>query len=180
MIYLRWLSMSCLSLSVTVASFLIAPVLSLFTGNGWPDWGGWFWTYDNPPEGDGGYIATRAPFIPASTPFQKYVNRVFWLWRNPAYGLDKKLGIQYLQSMAVHIWGNPDVSDKEGVSGWYLAKCFNNGELVAFEFYAVIPYGKMCLNMRLGWKITARKFKELGFAAIVNTFSPTKQFGSAS
>ena len=178
MIIVRWLLLSCLSITVTALSYFIAPILSLFTSDRWPNWGEWFWTYDNPPEGDGGYIATRAPFVPSSTPLQKYVNRVFWLWRNPSYGFDKKLGIQYKPSMTVSLWGNPDVSDKRMVHGWYLAKCFDDGELVAFEFYAVIPYGKKCLNMRLGWKITARKFKELGFAAIVNTFSPTKQYGS--
>jgi hypothetical protein len=184
MIYLRWMWFAFLDLNLMPLWFLLAPIVSLFTARGWPRWGGWLWTYDNPPQGDEGYQKHRAPFTSGYLePWQLYVNRVFWLWRNPGYGFQKWCGVGYGNGLVVKIIGDGGfgdrISDKAGRAGWYYAEGWNDfGDVVAFELYVVWPWCRSrCVRIRLGWKILTDKFKRLQFAPMVNTANPFKSYG---
>lgn len=172
-----------------------AIITSLFTKAG-PDIHGYdhgflwrfFGTYDNPPQGDEGWVTKRCPFPNAITGLRGYINRVLWLTRNPLYPLAVKFSIPYNSEFIVSQVGESfgthkflEISDKYKQSGWFMSKRYLNDELIAYEFYAVVPYkwfpGR-CLRFRSGWKIETRKFKQFGFAQLVNTIHPFKKYGA--
>jgi hypothetical protein len=178
-----WLVFCILDLCLEIVALLITPFLCLFTANGWPKWGGWFWTYDNPPQGDGGFQAKRAPYVPAVTAWERYFNRVAWLYRNPTYGFSRLLGVPFERGCKVEIArkvGNGiNISDKYRRAGYYLAICRDVDDIpIAFEFYMVLPWSDtQCLRVRLGWKIMSDKFTELRFAPLVHMVNPLKSYG---
>ena len=179
-VYVRWAALFLCDIVMLFVAYPLAPFLSLFTAYGWPKWGAWFWTFDNSPQGDRGFIRSRAPFTPAETPFQRYANRVAWLWRNPLYGFQRASAVEYKQDYVVTHTGNPDISDKYKIAGQYFAECRDStGKLVAFEFYLVKPwlFGR-CIRVRIGWKVMTDKFSSKGFAPFVDTINPVDGYGN--
>lgn len=178
--YIYWLVLVCLNVVFVLATFILAPVISLFTSdNRWPSIGGIFYTYDNPPFGDDGYIEKRSHFPLAIDGLEGYINRVGWLFRNPAYGFAKSAGIDYRDVEKMFEHGNLDVSDKYKVSGYYFTSAYDVfGEIIAFEFYGVFPWSSSrCLRVRVGWKLQTDKFERLGFAPFVCMINPFKKYG---
>ena len=146
-------------------------------------WGGWLGTWDNPPQGDAGYNENRAFFKGGyTTGLKGYANRVGWLWRNPGYNFQRKIGMDYPEGDNWELsWvGNHTISDKYEIPGYYFAKLKIDGKTEAFEFYLVKPwlFGK-CLRIRLGWKMMTDKFERYGFATFVDTVSPLKNYGDS-
>ncbi len=163
-------------------------VVSMFT-RAQPDlnehgkpWGGWFGTWDNPPQGDEKY-QRECMFPGVTTGLKGYWNRVGWLRRNPLYGFNKWAGIPYKDSYEFHVDGNENISDKDRVPGSYYAKVIDahNGKVVAFEYYLVKPWRigsfEKCIRVRLGWKVMTDKFERYGFATLVDTANPFKSYG---
>ena len=142
-------------------------------------WGGWFGTYDNPPQGDAGFVTKRAPFPNTVTGFKGYINRVQWMRRNRLYGLKRKLSVEFHPDTAKYYQGNEAVSDKYQIAGTLRVWAQSKGKPYAFEYYKVLPYTKKrCVRIRLGWKIKGRKFTEPGdFAPLVFTINPFDTFG---
>ena len=182
MMYARWLGASLLDLLLLPVWYLGAPILSAFTraaGDGYDlTWGGWFGTYDNPPQGDRQWVEDKSPFPGVVTGWRGYVNRVGWLWRNPGYGFQKAVSVPYTPRLNTqgHLG---KISDKYGLPGWYFVTADDGG---GFAFYCVYPYPfwpSRCLRVRLGYKMRTDKFKLLGFAPLVNTISPFKSYGGA-
>ena len=143
-------------------------------------WGGWFGTYDNPPQGDEGFIAKRCPFPNVLTGWKGYINRVVWMKRNKLYGLKRKLSYEYTTRTVVSLKGNPDISDKYKIPGYLHVSAREKGKLKAFEFYGVFPYtSSRCVRVRLGWKIKGRKFTKPGdLAPLVFTINPVDGYGN--
>jgi len=186
MIFIKWFFLFVADLLLLPFWFIAAPVYSLFTAKGWPSFGRLLQTYDSPPQGDNGFQTNRAPFPNASGAFKLYVNRVAWLWRNPGYGFSRACSVGYGNGLKVTMpkakGFRNEISDKYGKAGWYYVECRNiDGELVAFEFYGIFPWPSYtkCLRVRLGWKLLTDKFQSLGFAPMVNTITPYKQFGES-
>lgn len=177
MICVRWALSALLDLALLVPFLLLAPLLSLFTGGGWPSWGGWFWTHDNPPHGDPKFAA--ACWFPGVTSGAKgWANRVQWLWRNPLYGLARRLGVEFVGGMVATV-GDTKASDRRGVAGSYFSRYIVDGEVLAFEYYLIKPWGAgRCLRMRLGWKITTARFAgHQKYGIHVISINPFASFG---
>lgn len=179
----RWLVLALLDWALLLTVPVAAPIIAAFTRPMSHDlpvytWG-WIWgTYDNPPQGDEGFVRKRAPFPGVTTGWRGYLNRCMWMLRNPLYGFAKRSGVGYSPAYQLSYVGNPNISDKYRVPGWYLAKLRDGKKLVAFEFYCVLPWGfGRCLRARLGWKIMTDKFQRYGFAQLVNTFNPLDGYG---
>lgn len=172
--------------------FLVGPIfLSMFTREGsyhddrdvFYTWGGWLGTWDNPPQGDEGYNENRAFFKGGyTTGWKGYLNRIGWLWRNPGYNFQRKIGQPYPDGDNWELtWtGDENISDKYELPGYYFAKLRVDGKVEAFEFYLVQPwlFGK-CLRIRLGWKMMTDKFARYRFATFVDTISPLKSYGDS-
>lgn len=149
------------------------PELKLYT------WGGQYGTFDNPPQGDRGFISKHAPFRNVTTGFKGYINRAAWMWRNPLYGFNKSFGVGYDVNDELKIRGNPNISDKYKIAGWMFATLRDNrGRLKAFEWYSVTPWCKTRdLRIRVGWKIKTDKMQERGWARHVVTINPFDGYG---
>ncbi|WYN05089.1 hypothetical protein ISREJYDI_CDS0127 [Pseudomonas phage UNO-G1W1] len=184
MIYLRYLALFVIDIIMTIFTVLPAAIIiPLFTrAQQWrkPEYTwGWIWgTYDNPPQGDEGYCRKRCPFPNELTGFKGYINRVFWMLRNPLYGLAKRMALPYSETATLVITGNPDISDKYRIPGSMMARLYEGKKLIGFEFYMVKPYSaNRDVRMRLGWKMTTEKYKDKGFAQFVGTCNPFDGYG---
>ncbi len=180
MIVARYLASVALYVLMLPVSTPAAFVVSLFTrpmpGLDIYSWGGWFGTYDNPPQGDRKWLREHLEL----TGWRGYLNRVGWMRRNRLYGLKRKLSVTHSVCTTRKFRGNPAISDKYRVPGWLFvtARC-HSGKLQAFEWYSVTPYRRdRCLRVRLGWKIKGDKFDEVGeFGALVFTINPFDSYG---
>lgn len=184
MIYAKWLALALLDwlllLTVPVAAPIIAAIYREQPYGIAPySWGCIWGTYDNPPQGDQGFVRERAPFPGYTTGWRGYINRVMWMIRNPLYGFARKVAVDYSPTLIITHKGDESISDKYKRPGWYFAKAVNlAGQTVAFELYCVLPWGfGRCLRARLGWKIMTDKFARYGFAQLVNTFNPFDGYG---
>lgn len=187
MIYIKWFVMLILDLFMLIfTSVPAAIIVPLFTRvQNWErkdtyTWG-WIWgTFDNPPQGDLGYHTKRAPFINELTGLKGYINRVFWMLRNPLYGLAKRMSLPYSGEYHYEVSGNLSISDKYKIPGHYFVKVFDKqgGKMVGFEYYLIKPWGdKRDLRVRLGWKISTDKYAERGYAQFVGTCNPFDGYG---
>lgn len=182
MIIIRYLASVAVYVTLLPLSSLAAFVVPIFTRampHKLPEgyrWGGWFGTYDNPPQGDRKWLKEH----PELTGCRGYLNRVGWMRRNRLYGLKRWLAVDYRVCTNRKFRGNPSISDKYKVPGWLFvtARCHNK-KLRAFEWYSVTPYTKnRCLRVRIGWKIKGDKFDEVGeFGALVFTINPFDTYG---
>lgn len=183
MIYVKWLALCVLDWLLLLTVPIAAPVIAAFTRaqphDASPYSWGWLWgTYDNPPQGDEGYVEKRAPFPDQVRGFKGYLNRVWWMIRNPLYGFARISSIEYSPLQTMKLIGKDGISDKDKIPGWYFVRLYHIGKLVGFEFYGVFPWiESRNLRMRLGWKILTDKFERQGFAQLVNTFNPLDGYG---
>lgn len=149
---MKWVILWPASLVFTIIAMLLAPVLPTFASkDGWlPAWLSVFQTPDNPLDGDSGFINEHAPFKGVQVGWKQYINRIFWLWRNPAYGADISwFGARLKKGDVVFYDGNLNTSD-QGQPGYFLGMCGNYWDL-----YYVLKYGNSgyCLRFRAGWKL---------------------------
>lgn len=162
---------------------IAAPLVSIFTRSESYKleykWGWLFGTYDNPPQGDNGWVTKRSLYPNITTGFKGYVNRVLWMIRNPLYGYNKLSSIKWKIGDSKKSYGNADVSDKYKVGGVLLTTLIDyKDNPKAFGLYLVLPYTKKrCLRVRLGWKVKSNKVEEYGFAQLVVTINPFDGFG---
>ena len=148
---MRWFILFPMSFVVTLIVMLFAPVIVLFSDadGKLPSWLVWAGTLDNPLDGDSGFQSEHAPFLGAQTGWRRYINRVFWLWRNPAYGFDIRVcGATLVPGDAVGYWGTLNTSD-QGTPGCFIGWCDGY-----WDFYLVWRYStNYCFRFRAGWKL---------------------------
>jgi hypothetical protein len=183
MIYLKWLALCLLDWAMHVTLLVAPPIIALFTrampyGQRPYTWGGLWGTWDNPPQGDEGFVAKHAFFVWVTDGWRGYINRVQWMWRNKLYGLAKVMSLGYVVSDELRCIGNENISDKDRRPGWYFAQLRRKGKLIGFEFYGVFPWSETRnFRIRLGWKMMTDKFAKYGFAQMVNTANPFDGYG---
>lgn len=182
--YLKWIlgtiGKLVLFLTVPIANTLVPLFYKEQTvGLSRYTWGGIWGTFDNPPQGDRGWITKHSPFPNITKGWKGYINRCGWMWRNPLYGYSRMIGIDYKPDYELTITGNPDISDKYKIAGWMWATLHDTrGNLIAFEWYSVTPYlKKKNVRIRLGWKIKTDKMQERGWARHVVTINPFDNYG---
>lgn len=186
---IQWIMLTLLDyVLLAPVAYLVAPLIAAFTKAELDEkekhdysWGWIFGTYDNPPQGDAGYVTKHCFFPGVVTGLKGYANRVGWMWRNPLYTYQKLAGKRKPEGCKVLWKGNPDISDKYAISGYYFAKMEDyKGSVKAWELYVVAPYtDSKCLRVRLGWKIMTDKLDRFGFAPLVDTITPVKTFGGS-
>ena len=181
---LKFILISLLKLPLLLTVPLACLIVPLLTKEQDPNqslytWGGWWGTFDNPPQGDRAYLATHSYFPNVTTGFKGYLNRAGWILRNPLYGFSKWAGITYEESDTLKIRGNSSISDKYKIPGWVFSTLRSkDGQLKAFEWYSVTPWSaKRNLRVRVGWKIKTDKMQERGWARYVLTANPFDGYG---
>lgn len=201
MIFLKWAALAIIDILLLITVPFAAPVIAAMYGaqpHGLDKYTwGWMWgTYDNPPQGDEGFVRKRAMFPGLITGWQGYVNRVHWMIRNNLYGFARWWAIDYREGDTIQVIGRQNISDKGKIPGWYFVAVFDDAwKMRGFEFYCVLPWfadDKVIklwrwsftikardLRVRLGWKILTDKFKGTGFAPLVNTCNPFDGYGNS-
>mgnify|MGYP006954664500 CR=1 FL=1 len=107
-------------------------------------------TPDNPIEGDRGHFERWADFVKKHPKIGPYIQRVFWLWRNKAYGWSWKVLNAFIPAgQEIKQWGDHEVGDKPYKSGYWVAVTKN-----AWMLYLTFPTlpGK-CFRLYMGWKL---------------------------
>lgn len=129
--------------------WVLSPILPLFAiGKGrLPKYLSWFQTPDAPLDGDSGF---EKVFPPEKWP--KYLRRVFWLWRNPAYGFAWSV-LSYQPKGPEYNWyGSIKLCEEvtgDGF-GWYFLLLPSG--VFQFSFRKPFLFGKQ-LRFRFGWKL---------------------------
>jgi hypothetical protein len=143
---------------VTLVSLLLNPFLPMFAGkDGYlPRWLWWFQTPDAPLDGDVYYLAEHARFKGENiTWWQRYYNRVMWLYRNTAYGFDwTVLAFKPQPGYVVELRGNRPLSGDLKHDGWFYAKATNPDGSSAWQLYVTHHWtAEKSTKINLGWKI---------------------------
>ena len=105
----------------------------------------------------------------------KYVNRLLWIWRNPAYVVAQKLG--YDQSgMVLHTEQDEDVlwdTGKPNFSFWWATNDKDQiGWMLEWQWYF---YKNRCLEVYLGWKLHRNDPDKV--CMLVSRITPFKSYG---
>lgn len=160
--FIEWLLMAVASLALNVVNLFAAPFMVLTAqqnekGEWWlPAWLSWFQTPDNPLDGDVGWRRDDRPFKTERNAFERWVNHVLWLYRNPCYGFDLYvLGALVLPSDCIEQTGSAEVSNRPHLQeGWYFKRVVRAGAAIYWQFYFVKAWSsENCLRVNLGWKL---------------------------
>lgn len=154
MIYLLYLILVPLSLLITLAAVILAPILPIFATEqeGWldnhakwglgprlPTWLNWLQTPDNSLDGDATFEALNGT---------GYWPKVKWLWRNPAYAFALRYLVPPYQTSVA---GDPTIKDNDNAkAGWCFVRA--NG-LFQFRYIKRIASTNRCILVNLGWNI---------------------------
>lgn len=183
MVFIKWFVLCLFDWFMHLTLVFMPPVIALFTrempyGQRPYTWGSLWGTWDNPPQGDQGFVSKHATFPNVVTGWKGYINRVHWMWRNKLYGLAKIMSVEYTPELLISYTGDATISDKEKRPGYYFAKVHSGKKLIAFEFYCILPWSATRnFRCRLGWKVMTDKFQRYGFAQFVNTGNPFDGYG---
>lgn len=151
--FVEWGIDLVLNLVVTAIAMIIAPVLPAFADDHGilPSWLNWFQTQDNTLDGDDGWKTEHFVGYP------RYLKRILWLWRNPAYGFSQcVLAARLEPSDTLTIYGDPKTSNIPGHSGWVWRQVNDINGLKWFQIYVVWQYPfkpDRCLRLNFGWKL---------------------------
>lgn len=154
--YIKYVCFVILSLLASIINLVLAPFVVLFASNdGWlPKWLSWFQTPDNPLDGDGGWRQFHMPFIKETNKFKRYVNRVFWLYRNPMYNFDiNVLGVVIDSTFKYTESGDKEVSNFPFKEGKMERRLLINGKTYFQYYYIKKLTSTRCLRINLGWKL---------------------------
>ena len=167
MMYIRWFFLVILSISFTLLSWIVAPVLPAFASpvlgpvnnnNGTaveprlPAWLSWFMTPDNSLYGDGGWRTEHCP-----DHWDSYLGMVLWLWRNPGYGFEWNGPLcAVISSLAtITFTGDAAIQNRpQGKAGYCFTVITNpDGTRYWHLYWVKVIGGGYCLNINLGWKL---------------------------
>ena len=160
-------------------NWLIAPIYSLFTANGWPTWGKWLQTPDNPPTGDEQF-ARDGVFFEGKNLFSRWFNRAHWIIRNALNGFcTDVLGFEPDIIDRCYSIGNPRVGDKRKVEGLFSQDVVRGLDEVAFQHYFIHKWSEnYCFRARIGWKLSSwPNPKNGGKYQFVCSITPLKRYG---
>lgn len=167
---LKWFLLLPLNLLGPIVSLFLAPILVLFATkeNKLPKWLSYFDTPDNYLDGDDGYKNEHAPYKGVGrVGWERYANRVMWLWRNPAYGLDwTVLAFKPEQGCTLKVLGTRTIDGKKvhdnvalvtgnlNYDGWFAAKLTNPDGSYIWQLYITHHWNATkTTKLNFGWKI---------------------------
>lgn len=128
--------------------YILAPILPLFALNRdtLPSYLSWFQTPDAPLDGDSGFQRVATWVKP------RYLRRIMWLWRNPAYGFSwSVLAARPEQGTEIVVIGDIESDDNPYKAGWSFTWVKGTHYWQVRAFIKTIP--NKCLKSRFGWKM---------------------------
>lgn len=146
---MKWFLLLPVNLVVNIVAALGAPVWALFASDAgtYPGWLQWAATWDYLADGDPPFIEQHAPFKGKQTGWRRYVNRVVWMFRNPAYGFDRTISI--VPTSLITVKGTRPLSGDLKFDGWFFAWCDEGWQLYITHHWNATH----CTKINLGWKL---------------------------
>lgn len=146
-VWVKYFALLPFHLMMGLVCWLLSPVLPLFAigRDTLPSWLSWFQTPDAPLDGDSGFAELYPP-----EKWPRYVRRVLWLIRNPAYGFAWSVLAYEPTSNRYRWYGSVMPEDRHTKTGWFYVVQPDG----RFEFscrYPSIP-GRQ-IRFRFGWRI---------------------------
>ena len=144
---------------VLVSAYLLSPILPLFASkDGWlPKCLWWYQTPDNPLDGDYGFRMIHAPFKGEDLSYwKKYINRMFWMIRNPSYGFDwTVLAFNPEPGYVLKVVrGSHPIGGDTTIDGYYHAILTNPNGSKAWQLYVIHHWNKTrYAKIDLGWRL---------------------------
>lgn len=128
----------------------------------------YFWANYEPD----GFVQRRLRKYYHSSALVRYVYRVMWLYRNPAYGFGNRLGYDATEMIFIdkrdndHLWrrGKTNYS-------WWIAKNYHQQTGWCFQMQWHF-YGRRCLEIYLGYKLLADGKRK----SVAMRFNPFRQY----
>jgi hypothetical protein len=151
---MRWFILIPLNIITTLLAALGAPLWALFADKDglYPAWLQWAATPDYTADGDPPFKEQHAPYPAPTTWAQRYVNRVVWMFRNPAYGFDLSvLAYKPKDGDTLRTWGTRPLSGDLSKSGWVFARSGS-----AWQLYVTFHWNDThTTKLNFGWKLWA-------------------------
>lgn len=154
---MKWFLLLPLNIAFTLLAYVLAPILPAFaTEYGvLPTWLTWFDTPDNRLDGDVGFRTEHAPFKGEQVGWRRYINRVVWLIRNPAYGFDVAIAVDVSEDVNLQVSGTRSMGGNLDEDGWFFATAPGAWQLYVTHHWTDTHTTKI----NLGWKIWMRPGK---------------------
>lgn len=143
---MTYLILAPLSIVFTILAVLLSPILALLVkSDGYlPDWLSYFQTPDNKATGDKMFQEQQMAWTKS-----KYLYALFWLARNPGYGLDHAIGAKIPVGFKYESWGDEATTNAPIHDGLVYRKA--NGY---WQFYFVHQWSETkCWKLNFGWKL---------------------------
>lgn len=142
---MRWFLFLPFSLTATLVCMMLCPIFALFAkDDAYPRWLWWATTHDCPARGDDYLI----PFPGVIYGIKGYWNRVWYMFRNPAYNLDLEV-FAYKGDDPMQVWGNRPVSGNLNINGWFFARQGWAWQLYITHHWSLTHTTKI----NIGWKL---------------------------
>ena len=153
MMYLKYILLVLVDLTVSFLNFFRAPVVVLAADDSGylPAWLSWFQTPDDSLDHD--YGDKRFPGL--QTGWRRWYSRVAWLYRNSMYGFAiNVLGAKTRATDVLQTRGDVLTSNCPIHSGWLRYDLYRDGKRIHFQFYYVKQWAaNRCIRINLGWKL---------------------------
>lgn len=186
---LKYLVLGPVHWTATIFSFLIVPfIVPLASEDGWlPNWLSYFQTLDNSLDGDSGWKTEHRPYLEIPyenlSKWQRYVSRVLWLYRNPVYGLEKKVLSAEIDPLSFkNIYGtdgdlgavHTDPPRRQGQRFVVLVNGKNKSYVLWHGWYKISENRN--INWMIGWKLLNASLPRTDsyYAQICTTFRSSK------
>ena len=188
----RWFVSAVIVILSKLLAMILAPIAALpffieTDENGREEMGKYFYwatTHDAPidiyafgTEGRKHWLLKRYNVVdPKDNPqWLRYINRLLWIWRNPAYVMAQALGYDQT-GMKIHTVQDEDVLWDTGVpnfSFWWATNAEGQiGWMLEWQWYF---YKKRCLEVYLGWKLHRDDPDKV--CMLVSRITPFKSYG---
>lgn len=172
-VYSRWLVYFPLELGVKALAMLLTPLVAIFVTKEWRtdrvkrrgnvqvtmqreyliSWLRYFQTHDNAVDEYWWGLFSESSYLPLvrlatqeqydASAFLRYLCRVLWMWRNPAYGFSYHWFGRALDAVVTV----EEVGDK--AQGLWVRRTKRGS---SFQYQAHRPVGKFYLDINIGWK----------------------------
>lgn len=169
MLYLKYTLFAIISVVGDFLAAILAPLAALFCYRGsdgrehlYSFWK-WITTHDTPVDTyteargfskDNHWYLGRYSYEEInSSKWLRYVSRIVWIWRNPAYQLDHWLGYDQEGVVLTKYAESEDTWDVGVPSYAYWTAVNHKGQKAFLWERQIYFYKKHCLEMQFGWKL---------------------------
>jgi len=170
-----------INLLFSLIAYILNPIIVLFSDSSGnlPPYLSWFQTQDASLDQTPEFIAENWPYLVGTSKIKVYLQRLFWLSRNCAYGFAYSVCGKDINYNNVIIKGNKSCSNTDGVSGYRFL--YDKSKFILlrpWSIYTAFQYGSssLCFQVYLGWKISTDNRTDIHREMLAMRVNPIMSF----